>query len=537
VTVNYRPAEAGQDAPAPEHAETHYSRARALKEQMRFQESLAAFDSAIALKPDYAEAHNNRGIVLVSLGRPAEAIAAFDRAIALKADYAEAYSNRGIVLQDLKRLDEALGSFDRALALQPDNARVHSNRGYALYEAKRFDEALASLDRAVALQRDYAEAHYNRGVILQDMQRLDEALAAFDAAIASKPDHAPAYNNRGVVLQDLRRLDEAVASFEKTIAVTGGFAEVYVNQAHCLLLMGQFANGWRLNEWRKKTVAPLGNRSFAQPLWRGDEDVTDRTVFLHSEQGFGDTIQFCRYGRLLAKRGAKVVMAVQDPLYPLIERMSPDIQIIKKDEVPGAFDYHCPLMSLPLAFGTTADSIPSQPAYIFADQQRIGTWDARMPPKTKTRIGIVWSGNPNHKNDRNRSIDLSDLAPLFSADAQWISLQKELRPGEADLLWRSPHIARYGEELEDFSDTAALIDRLDLVIAVDTSVAHLAGAMGKPVWILLPFNSDWRWLTGREDSPWYPSARLFRQDKLGSWDSVVGRLGSALREHARSHAE
>ncbi len=194
-------------------------------------------------------------------------------------------------------------------------------------------------------------------------------------------------------------------------------------------------------------------------------------------------------------------------------------------------------MSLPLAFGTTADSIPSQPAYIFADQQRSGAWDAPMQPKAKARIGIVWSGNPNHKNDRNRSIDLSDLAPLFSADAQWISLQKELRPGDADLLGRLPQIARYGEELEDFSDTAALIDRLDLIVAVDTSVAHLAGAMGRPVWILLPFNSDWRWLTGREDSPWYPSARLFRQDKLGSWDSVVARLGCALREHTRSHAE
>ncbi len=515
---------------AMEKASEHFNRASALREQKRSSEALAAYEQAIALKADYPEAHNGRGILLATLTRPAEAIAAFDRAIALKPDYAEAYNNRGLVLQELKRLDEALASFEQALALQPGNARVHSNRGNALHEAKRFDEALASFDRAVVLQADYAEAHYNRGVILQDLGRLDEALAAFDAAIASRPDHAPAYNNRGVVLLDLRRLPEAVASFEKTIALTGAFAEAYVNQAHCLLLMGRFADGWRLNEWRKKTATPLGNRSFAQPLWRGDQDIAGKTVFVHTEQGFGDTIQFCRYGTLLATRGAQVAMSVQDPLYPLLKQMSPGIRILKNDEVPAEFDYHCPLMSLPLAFGTTADNIPACPAYLFADEQRSRAWDARLPPRTKPRIGIVWSGNPKHTNDRIRSIGLSVLAPLLSTDAHWISLQKELRPGDTDLLRHPPQIARYGEQCADFSETAALIDRLDLVIAVDTSVAHLAGAMGKPVWILLPYNSDWRWLCDREDSPWYPTARLFRRQFGESWQKVISRVEAALAD-------
>jgi hypothetical protein len=384
------------------------------------------------------------------------------------------------------------------------------------------------------LKNDYAEAYYNHGVVLQDLQRLDEALAAFDAAIALKPDDAAAYNNRGVVLLDLKRLPEAAASFEKSIALSGGFAEAYGNRGYCLLLMGRFSEGWRLHEWRKKTATPFGNRSFPQPLWLGEEDVANKTVFVHFEQGLGDTIQFCRYGKLLAKRGAKVAMSVQSPLYPLLKQMNPDIQILKEDKAPAAFDYHCPLLSLPLAFGTTLESVPSEPAYLFADAQRSKAWEARLPARTKPRIGIVWAGNAKQKNDRNRSIGLSALAPLLSAEAQWISLQKELRAGDAGLLHGLSQIMHYGEELVDFSDTAALIDRLDLVITVDTSVAHLAGAMGKPVWIALAFNADWRWLTDRADSPWYPSARLFRQDKIGSWDNVVARLGAALRCHMQA---
>jgi tetratricopeptide (TPR) repeat protein len=529
VTVSYQPFAAAGTTTASESAETHYSRANALKEQKCFPAALSIFDKAIALKPDYAEAHNGRGIVLFNLDRTAEAIAGFDRAIALKPDYAEAYNNRGLVLQDLKRFDDALASFEKALALQPDNARLHNNRGTALHDAGRLDEALASYDHAIVLKSDYAEAYYNRGVAMQDLQRLDEALAAFDAAIALKPDYAAAHNNRGVVLQDFKRLGEAAAAFEKTIALSGSLTDAHVNLGYCLLLMGRFSEGWPLHERRKKAAA------FWQPLWLGEEDVAGKTVFVHFEQGLGDTIQFCRYAKLLAQRGAKVVMSVQNPLHSLLEQMSPDIAIVRNDRLPAAFDYHCPLLSLPLAFGTTLKTIPSE-AYIFADEQRSKAWEARLPPRTKPRIGLVWAGNAQQKNDRNRSAGLPALAPLLSADAQWISLQKELRAGDADLLGSLPQIARYGEKLGDFSDTAALLDRLDLIVTVDTSVAHLAGAMGKPVWILLAFNADWRYLADRDDCPWYPSARLFRQDKLGAWDNVVARLGAALREYISSHS-
>jgi ADP-heptose:LPS heptosyltransferase len=239
----------------------------------------------------------------------------------------------------------------------------------------------------------------------------------------------------------------------------------------------------------------------------------------------------------LKDRGAKkVVMSVQEPLYQLLKQMSSDIQIIDHDEVPATFDWHCPLMSLPLALGATLETIPSDQRYIFADEQLRKEWNARLPPPVKPRIGIVWGGGTKHKNDRNRSIDLRTLVPLFSTDAHWISLQKELRDGDAPLLLELHQIVSYGNELKDFSDTAAVIDLLDLVITVDTSVAHLAGAMGKQVWILLPYNSDWRWLLDRGDTPWYPTARLFRQDNTRSWENTVAHVHAALHDFVQDRA-
>lgn len=530
VTGSYKFVSIGNAAEAaPANAYDHYNRASALREQRRFSEALVAYEQAIGLQADYAEAHNGRGIVLATLNRPAEAIAGFDRAIALRPDYAEAYNNRGLVLQELKRLDEALASFDKAVALQPTNAKMQSNRGGVLYEAQRFAEALISFDNVIALKEDYAEAHYNRGVLLQAMRRLDAALISFDRAIALNPGYAEAYNNRGVALQDLRHLDNALADFEKAIALSGGWPEAYANQSYCLLLMGRLAEGWRQHEWRKKTPIPVGHRSFPEPLWLGREDVANKTVFVHWEQGLGDTIQFCRYGKLLSERGAKVFMSVQEPLYPLLSQFSPQIEILRHDEIPARFDYHCPMMSLPLALGTTLDSIPSQHPYIVADGQKRQTWQARIPPRSKPRIGFAWRGNTTHKNDLNRSINLATLVPLLSSDVHWWSLQRELRNDEHALLRQHRQITHYGDSLLDFSDTAAVIDLSDLVVTVDTSVAHLAGAMGKPVWILLPYNSDWRWLCDRNDSPWYPTARLFRQEFGQTWGTVTTYVQEALR--------
>ncbi len=521
--------------PPPDGAEAHYIRGGELRRQQRRDEALAAFDAAIAVRPDYAEAHNSRGIVLASLGRLTEALDGFDTAIAHKPDYAEAFNNRGMILQDLQRLDQALDSFRQAIALQPQNARACNNLGAALWDAGRFDAAIDACDKAIALQPGYAEAHYNRALALQDLWRLDEALAGYRAAIALRPDYAAAYANLGIVLQQLGRPEDAIAAYEQVRTIGGAhLAEANTNRSYSLLQLGRFAQGWPLHEWRTKVPGAAGSRRFAQPLWLGNEDIRNKSLFIPWEQGFGDTLQFGRYAMLAQARGAQVTMSVQKPLYRLFRQSSSAIAILGGDDAPAAFDYYCPLMSLPLAFGTTLDSIPAGAPYLVADPQLREAWRARVPPSDKPRIGVVWSGNAKQKNDRNRSIGLAAFAPVLSADAQWIALQPEIGDSDAALLAAHPQVLPFPAGVGDFADTAAIIDLLDLVITVDTGVAHLAGAMGKPVWIMLAFNADWRWLLGRDDCPWYPSARLFRQQRIGAWDSVVARVTAELDALMRS---
>ena len=510
------------------NAQAHYERGVSLQKSGDPVQAMQAFDTAIAANPGFAEAHNSRGIALASLGRHEEALVSFDRALDLNPDYAECHNNRGIVLQELGRLDAALASFDHAIALKPDNARTHNNRGTVLNDLRRCGDAIASYEAAIAIDPRYAAAFYNHGMALHDLRRFDDALASFDRAIALRHDYADAHHNRAAVLQDLLRLDEAIRGYAAAIELQPGRAESYANQAYCHLQMGRFGEGWRLHEWRKRLPLPVGNRTFTQPLWLGREDISNRTLLVHCEQGFGDTIQFCRYGKLLKARGANVVMSVQEPLRRLLAQQDSAMDVIGPVGVPAHFDYHCPMMSLPLALATTLESIPAEPRYIFADRNLRQSWDARLPASAAPRIGIAWKGSAAHKNDRNRSIDLDLLAPLFSEDAHWVSLQHEHVPSPSH-----PQLLSLAGQWQDFADTAAVIDCLDLVIAVDTAVAHLAGAMGKPVFVLLPFNADWRWLLDRDDSPWYPSARLFRQKYGESWGDVIARVRPACSNFSR----
>jgi tetratricopeptide (TPR) repeat protein len=512
----------------PNYAEAHSNRGAALQELGRFAEAVASYERAIALKPDYDELHRNRGVVLAALGRFAEAVASYDRAIALKPDYAEACCKRGNALQALKRFEEAVASYDRAIALRPDYAEACNNRGVALLALGRLAEAVASYDRAIALKPDYAEAHSNRGFAMRSLGLLDEAIASCERAIALRPEYAEACNNRGVALHDLKRFAEAIASYDRAIGLRPDYAEPYFNKSLCSLVTGDLAQGWELYEWRKKKANPSVHRRYPQRAWLGGEPLAGKAVFLHWEQGFGDTIQFCRYARLLRRRCARVVMSVQDPLVRLLVQMEPEIEILGADQDPGTFDFHCPMMSLPLAFGTTLETIPSAPAYLASEPDLRERWDARLPAGARPRIGLVWTGRPTHDNDRNRSMEGRQIRPLLSLDADWFCLQKEVREGDVATLKDCGRIVFLGDGLEDFADTAAVISLLDLVISVDTSVAHLAGALGKPVWVLLPFCPDWRWLVDRDESPWYPSARLFRQPRIGDWAAVVERVKSEL---------
>jgi tetratricopeptide (TPR) repeat protein len=376
----------------PNHFDALYLLGLIALQTRRTERGVELIRQAIGLNANVAAAHSDLGAALTQLKRPAEALASNDKAIALKPDFAEAYNNRGNALMELKRCAEALASYDRAVALKPDYAKAYNNRGNALTELNRPAEALASYDRAVALMPDIAEVYNNRGNALTELKRPAEALASYDRAIALKPDYAVAHYNRGNALMDLKGPAEALASYDRAIALKPDYAEAYWNQSLCFLLMGRFEQGLRQYEWRKKVNEPIGARSYPQPVWLGEETIAGKTLFIHWEQGFGDTIQFCRYAKLVEARGAKVVMSVQEPLCGLLMQVNPTIRIIKSNEEPTDFDHHCPMLSLPLALGTTLETIPAEHRYIKPDERRRVAWSARLPPKIRPRIGVVWSG-------------------------------------------------------------------------------------------------------------------------------------------------
>ena len=378
---------------------------------------------------------------------------------------------------------------------------------------------------------NYAEALYNRGNTLHELKRFEEALASYDRALAVRPDYAEALYNRGLSLHELKRFEEALASCDHALAVRPNYTEAHWNEALLRLLTGDFRRGWVKYEWRWKneSLAPP-KRNFSQPLWLGAEALAGKTILLHSEQGFGDTIQFCRYVPLVAERGACVILEVPRPLRELMSTLTGAEQIVSSGDPLPDFDIHCPLLSLPLAFGTRLETIPAATPYLRASSQSLMNWDTRLGPKRHRRIGLAWSGSPMNRNDQNRSIRLSSLLSLLDIEATFVSLQKDVRSDDVTVLKDQGDLLHFGDALDNFSDTAALISTLDLVISVDTSVAHLAGALAKPVWVLLPFIPDWRWLLDRNDSPWYPTARLFRQDDARAWDAVIARVHAALYE-------
>jgi len=498
----------------PDYANAHYNRANLLYVTRRFDAALDGYDRVVALRPGHADAHINRALVLVELRRFDQALAASDRAVELATQCAAAHNNRGNVLERLERPLDALACYDRALALDPALAQAHANRGAVLAALERFDAALASCDRAVALDPAYAAAHYNRGLVLTELGRYAEALTAYGRAVALDANHADAHFNRSVVW----------------------------------LLTGDFARGWPAHEWRRKTARgsamDRGTRMH-RPCWLGEESLDGRTLLLVAEQGLGDTIQFCRYAPLAAERGARVVLEVPPPLTRLLSRLDGVAEMVVQGEALPAFDYYCPLMSLPLAFKTTLTSIPAAVPYLAAERDKVLSWRDRLGPRRRLRVGLVWAGGHRPRQsecwsvNQRRNIPLAQLAPLALPDVEYVSLQK----GEAaqfeltQLLargWDGPPIADFTPLLHDFSDTAALVENLDLVISVDTSTAHLAGALGKPVWILNRFDTCWRWLIDREDSPWYPTATLYRQRARGDWDGVVARMARDLERLART---
>lgn len=494
-----------------------------------FQDSVRLIGRAIAISPKTAEFYYNRGNALSGLKQYSSALEDYDGAIRLKPDNAVAFSNRGIALTELKRFDEALESFDRAIGLKPDYAEAHSNRGIALQQVERFDAAVESFDRAIAIMPNYAEAYSNRGMALKELRQFDAAVESYNKAIAIKPEYAEAYSNRGNALQQLKQIEDAVASYDRAIAIKPNYAEAHWNKSFASLVSGDLATGWELYEWRWKTERfKLSSQTYSGAQWRGGEESRGKTILLHSEQGLGDTIQFCRYAPLVSGLGADVVLTVPKALAGLLETLSGVSELIVEGEEVPKYDYQCPLLSLPLAFKTTLESIPQSMHYLSADQDKVEYWKSKLGEKTAPRIGLVWSGKIRQNKDRSRSIPLDTFIKYLPPGFQYVCLQKEFYDIDLPVLETQDNIYCPGDSLNDFTDTAALCDLMDIVVSIDTGVAHLSAALGRETCILLQYVPDWRWLLDREDCPWYPSATLYRQSRIGDWDSVLENVRAKL---------
>jgi tetratricopeptide (TPR) repeat protein len=501
--------------------------------------ALGVLESALRINPNVPPALLSLARTQSALHRDAEALATIDKALALAPNSYEALNSRGVVLLKLNRAAEALPALERAAAIEPRFLGSRLNLGNALNELGRHADALAQYDAMLAVSEAQPDVHYSRGNALSALGRATHALAAYDRALALKPDFPKALLSRGAVLMALNRYRDALADFGAVLARDKTNADAQHNAALSWLTLGELKQGFEIYESRWQRSGMAGKRpSLGKPLWLGEYPLARKTILIHAEQGLGDTIQFARYAPILARAGAKVVLEVQPELTGLMSRLAGVSEVVARGAARPSFDVHCPVGSLPRALRTELSGIPADTPYLSVSEERLAKWRPRLEALPGPRIAFAWSGNPNHANDRNRSLALNGLAPLLASEhASFISIQRDLRDGDAAALAQMPRVTHVGGELDDFDDTAAVMALADLVISVDTSVVHLAGALGRPTWILVPFAPDWRWLLDREDSPWYPDVRLFRQPAPGDWPNVVARVTDELAQMPVSRAE
>ncbi len=486
-------------------------------------EAEAGYRRILAVQPNHADSLHYLGLIAAQLGRHDRAVELIGRAVAVRPGMPDYLNNLGLSLLVLGRAADAVDAHRRAVTQAPGMAEAHNNLGNALRALDRPAEAEASYRQALALAPDMAPAHNNLGAALADLDRLDEAERSYRAALERWPDYPEAYNNLGNTLRALGRWPAATASYRQALALAPDYAEAHYNLGWSLLLAGDFAEGWTEFEWRWRIAGGQVARDLPAPFWTG-EPLDGRTLLLHAEQGAGDTFMFCRYVALAARRG-RVVLEAPAPLVGLLSRLPGLAGIVTAGAALPPFDLHCPLLSLPRAFGTTLATVPAEIPYLAADPVRIAAWRERLRGIGGRRIGLVWAGNPTQRDDRRRSIPLAALAPLATVPGvTFVSLQKGRRETPPDGM----RLVDWTDELRDYDDTAALIEALDLVVGVDTGVVHLAGALGRPVWVMNRFEPYFAWMTERADSPWYPSLRQFRQTAPGDWVGVIESVRAAL---------
>lgn len=502
----------------------------------RTEEALASFDKSIALKPDDFESLITRGHACRALGRHEEAVSMYDSALRLKPDHALAWHRRALALMALGRHEQAVESCDRAIALKPDYTEALHDRGNALYELKRVSQAAASHDAAVTLRPDFAEALCSRGVVRLYLGRTEEALADFDRAIAIKPDLALAFSNRGNLLQELKRPLDALESYDRAIALDPQLHEAFFQRGMCKLSLGRMTDGWSDYEFVRKTKKYAWPRpAVAAPDWT-EESLSGRSILILAEQGHGDVFQLCRYLPLLAARGATVIFLVPDKLIRVLSGLGGEVRLKSQIDPNERFDFQLPLMSLPHRFGTDLDNIPSAlNPYLFAESECSRAWATKLGV-SGYKIGVCWQGGlwQGGAALRGRSFEPKDLQPLARVpEVRLISLQKQHDLDQLAVLPSGMSIESLGDELDGgsdaFVDTAAVMQALDLVVTCDTSIAHLAGALGRPTWVALRYAADWRWMIDRSDSPWYASLRLFRQTTPNDWASVFAQMSMELQ--------
>lgn len=487
----------------------------------------SAFDRVQKRAPGSAviEGLNHQGLLLLQQGQFQAGADLLSQSLAHNSRQPEVYYNFGYALQQLGLLDSAIQAYAQCIALMPDDVDARMSRGHVLATQKRYDDALMDFTKATRLAPQNADAWNNLGNVLQDLQRDAEAIAAYDQALTLRPSFAQVWFNKGKALGALERYADADAAYAKALTLNPDYEDAKWHQSWVKLVQGDFKHGWPLFEARW-TVPALGNqrRYPLVPQWLGQAPLAGKSILLYAEQGLGDTLQFCRYVPVLQAMGAHVSLAVQAPLVSLLAGQWPDVPVAESFADVSGFDLATPLMSLPLALGTTLETIPAAVPYIQATNAVPATAGARP------RVGLVWSGSVGHKNDKNRSMALSVLAPLFELPVDWVCLQPDVRESDHAWLAAHPDVVLEQPALTDFAETARVIAGLDWVVTVDTAVAHLAGALGKETWLLLPTGADYRWLLARSDTPWYPDMQLFRQKNRGDWPGVVDQLCRAIHD-------
>ncbi|TKC91563.1 tetratricopeptide repeat protein [Trinickia terrae] len=526
---------------APEFALAHYNLGNAYSAAGRHEDAAIAFERSLRFKPDDASTYNNLGNALHALGRHSDAIGAFSRALELRPRHAGALNNLGMSLAALGRSDEALAQFRAAVAAEPRFVAAHFNLGNALDAVGRHDEAVPAFEAALALHAPFPPALFGLGNALAALGRHAEAVQRFELAVGLDPAFCLAWLNLGTSHHALGTHEAALRAFDQALRLRPELASAHMNRALTLLTLGDFARGLPEYEWRLKALAgadTLDCSAAALPRWHG-EPIGDRTLLVKAEQGFGDTLQFIRFLPLVRERTARVVIEVQPELMPLVAPLGAQwhVKVVERGAPRPAADLYCPLLSLPLALGMTADTLPSRMRYLDVPKDYQRRWRGSLGGHAKRKIGLAWSGRI--QAGENRAIPLAALDPLFALEGiDWIVLQRDLSAAERHALDTHPRAASIhrfddqfaGRRIGDFADTAAIVDRLDAVVSIDTSIAHLAGALGKRLWLMLPLAADWRWFVGSDTSPWYPSARLVRQNTPGAWEEVIDTIAQEVRD-------